>query len=210
MELIKKYFPELQDDPEIWKRIESLQEVYSYWNERINVISRKDMDHFYERHVLHSLAIAKFFNFSSKDQVLDIGTGGGFPGIPLAILFPETSFVLMDSRKKKCEVTQEAAKALKLQNVRVVLNRVEETKGRFSHIVSRAVAPMQTLYGWSKHLLKPDNSSVYIFLKGGDLNEEISEFQMHNPKWKVFQQNLSESFEEEFFSTKKVLWAKRK
>jgi len=210
MELIGKYFPEISKESEVWKRLAAMEAIYAEWNERINVISRKDMGHFYERHVLHSLAIAKHFQFTALDRVLDIGTGGGFPGIPLAVLFPKTPFILVDSRKKKCEVTDEVAHALGLDNVHVVLDRVENLQGTYTHFTSRAVAPMTKLMAWCKHLKAKDNSSRFIFLKGGDLNSEISDFQQLYPKLGVRQRELSLDFEEDFFSTKKLLWTSSK
>lgn len=201
MELIKKYFPDLTEVQ--IEQFSALQELYEDWNLKINVVSRKDIDELYLRHVLHSLGIAKVQQFIPGAKILDVGTGGGFPGIPLAILFPETNFHLVDSIGKKIKVVDEVVEGLKLQNVKTSNARVEEIKGNFDFIVSRAVAAMPTFVHWvkgkitktSKHELK----NGILYLKGGDLSEELEEF----PKATIY--DLPNFFEEEFFETKKVV-----
>lgn len=202
MEIINQYFPFLSHQQK--EQIAALQDVYEYWNEKINVISRKDMDNFYERHVLHSLSIAQVYSFKKGHKVADIGTGGGFPGIPLAIFFPENDFLLIDSIGKKINVVKEVATAIHLTNVRAIHARAEQVKENdFDLCVSRAVAPLQKLALWSKHLLKKKENEGLICLKGGDLSEEIKEADRQTQIW-----NISDYFEEEFFETKKVVWAK--
>ena len=183
LDLVRKYFPELttlQID-----QLGELASMYQYWNERINVISRKDIDQLYVRHVLHSLAIARFIAFLPDARILDIGTGGGFPGIPLAILFPETSFLLVDSIGKKIKVVNEVAAALKLDNVRGAHQRAEKSQGPFDFAVTRAVARAAKIYHWShqkistKHLHAIGNG--LICLKGGDLEDELKELRKPHP-----------------------------
>lgn len=201
MELILKYFPqltELQKD-----RFVLLQSLYEDWNLKINVVSRKDIDELYLRHVLHSLAIAKIQPFLPNTKILDVGTGGGFPGIPLAILFPDVEFHLVDSIGKKIKVVEEVVQGLQLTNVKATNDRVENIKGKYDFIVSRAVAQMDTFAHWvdgkiakkSIHELK----NGILYLKGGDLIEELKPF----PKATVF--TLKDIFEEEFFDTKSVV-----
>lgn len=183
-----------------------LYSVYSEWNEKINVVSRKDFHLFYERHVLHSLAIAKVAQFESKTRVLDVGTGGGFPGIPLAILFPECTFHLVDSIGKKIKVVQEVAEEIGLKNVTAEQQRMEQVKGNYDVIVTRAVASLSTLKNWLKGKLdrKSDKAVTGLFcLKGGDLFEEITEARV-----KANVHEISNSFEDDFFETKKVVWVK--
>jgi 16S rRNA (guanine527-N7)-methyltransferase len=210
--IISKYFPNLSS-----KQVEQfnlLKNLYADWNEKINVISRKDMEYFMERHVLHSLAIAHFVEFKKNNRVLDIGTGGGFPGIPLAIFFPETDFFLVDSIGKKIKVVQAVADELGLKNVKTFHKRVEEIPFKVDYTVSRAVAVLPTLFFYSQKVIsknkmtekavwKPDSTemnSSLICLKGGDLHNEISELGK-----KIVMRNLSETFKEEFFETKKLL-----
>ena len=204
MEIIHKYFPDLDQDQ--IEKLTALKALYSDWNQKINVISRKDMDDFYERHVLHSLSIAKVIQFADGSKVLDVGTGGGFPGIPLAILFPEVHFHLVDSIGKKIKVVNEVKTALKLQNVTAEQKRAEEVKGQYDFIVSRAVTRLSNFLPWVKGKVKKgENSSLpngMLFIKGGDLKEEISEV-----KLKVKQDELSNFFQEDFFETKKVLFS---
>lgn len=192
--LLLNHFPGITDAQTAL--FSQLPELYTYWNERINVISRKDMDHFMERHVLHSLSIAKYMTLKSGWYVGDLGTGGGFPGIPLAILFPEVQFVLMDSVGKKIKVVEEVAKALNLKNVRAIWGRAEEQKVKLNLVVTRAVAPLPQLIEWSKPLLKPQSQGI-IALKGGDLSEELMGL---TKRTKV--QPLSAWFNEDFFETK--------
>ena len=201
MEAITTYFTDLTEEQ--IKQFEQLEGLYKEWNAQINVISRKDIDELYVRHVLHSLAIAKVQQFKPKSKVLDVGTGGGFPGIPLAILFPETKFYLVDSIGKKIKVVQEVAKALGLKNVRAEHCRAENVKGEFDFIVSRAVTNMDDFVKWTrKKVAKKHNHALpngILYLKGGDLSEELAKF----PKATLF--NLPDYFTEDFFETKKVV-----
>ncbi|MEP7129362.1 MAG: 16S rRNA (guanine(527)-N(7))-methyltransferase RsmG, partial [Chitinophagales bacterium] len=175
MNLLKKYFPHLSAIQ--FRQFEQLDALYHDWNEKINVISRKDIDQLYERHVLHSLAIAKVISFKPGTRILDAGTGGGFPGIPLAVLFPDAHFQLIDATGKKIKVVRAIADAIELKNVNALHARAEELEGRFDFIVSRAVAPLDTLYGWTRHLLsvesKNDRKNGWLILKGGSLEEEL-------------------------------------
>ncbi len=194
MKIIHKYFPGLSDAQ--LKQFEQLLPLYSEWNEKINVISRKDIENFYQRHVLHSLAIAKVITFQKEENILDIGTGGGFPGIPLAILFPETNFLLTDSIAKKITVVNEVVNVLQLKNVTAKVERAETTKQNFDYIVTRAVAPMNDLIFWSKN----KNAKKIIALKGGDLTEELKSI-----KKNIRIIELKNIFEEDFFETKKIV-----
>lgn len=202
MDIITNYFPKL-DDTKI-KQFEKLQPLYAEWNAKINVISRKDFSEFYERHVLHSLAIAKFINFNNGTAILDVGTGGGFPGIPLAIYFPEVQFHLVDSIGKKIKVVNAVKESLGLKNVIAEQIRAEQLNKKFDFVVSRAVTNLEAFVPWIRKNIskKPKNAlpNGIIYLKGGDLTEEIKPF-----KKKTFVQDISEYFEEEFFETKKVL-----
>ncbi len=205
MELILKYFPNLTDDQR--SQFEQLQELYTHWNAQINVISRKDTEDFYERHVLHSLGIARIMEFADGSSVLDIGTGGGFPGIPLAILFPNVQFHLVDSIGKKIKVVTEVAAALGLTNVRATHARAEEIKEQFDFIVSRAVTAMPQFMPWTKgkflkQSINPLNNGI-LYLKGGDLAEELAPL-----KHPYIIHPLNEIFEEEFFETKAVVYVK--
>lgn len=205
LELVLKYFPDLS--PEQKTQFERLADLYSEWNAQINVISRKDTENFYERHVLHSLAIAKVMPFADGSKILDIGTGGGFPGIPLAILFPNCNFFLVDSIGKKIKVVDEVAKALGLKNVRSAHERAENIKEEFDFIVSRAVTAMPTFINWTKgKFLKKNNNSLkngILYLKGGDLKEEMA-----TVKKAVQYFSLSDFYTEEFFETKKVVYVR--
>lgn len=195
-QLISTYFPKLTDRQQT--QFNSLEELYTHWNSQINVISRKDIDELYLRHVLHSLGIAKVTSFENGAKVLDVGTGGGFPGIPLAILFPEVQFTLIDSIGKKIKVVNEVTKALGLKNVTTQHIRAQEVKGQFNYVVSRAVTRMKPFYGWVRTKLKPQGSIFY--LKGGDLDNEMAELK------KPYRQiDLSGFFKEDFFETKKVV-----
>lgn len=175
MEQILKHFPNLTTDQK--DKFGRLKELYMLWNDQINVISRKDMDEFYERHVLHSLGIAKVMEFNPGAEVLDIGTGGGFPGIPLAILFPKTQFHLVDSIGKKIKVVSEVATALGLTNVKATHARAETISGQYDFIVSRAVTAMSAFIPWTKGKIKNDSThplkNGILYLKGGDLKEEL-------------------------------------
>jgi 16S rRNA (guanine527-N7)-methyltransferase len=203
MELILKYFPNLTDLQR--SQFERLEELYLFWNAQINVISRKDTEEFYERHVLHSLGIAKIMEFTSGTSVLDIGTGGGFPGIPLAILFPEVQFHLADSIGKKIKVVNEVADALELKNVRATHARAEEIKEQFDFIVSRAVTAMPAFLPWTKgKFLKENKNSLpngILYLKGGDLKEEMAPIKQ---SYKIH--SLQKIFAGEFFETKAVVY----
>lgn len=205
IDLILKYFPDLSEEQKA--QFGQLEELYQNWNAQINVISRKDTDHFYERHVLHALAIAKVMSFTDGSKILDIGTGGGFPGIPLAILFPNCEFLLVDSIGKKIKVVNEVAKALGLKNVQGVHERAEKIKDQFDFIVSRAVTAMPKFLSWTKgKFLKEDKNPFkngILYLKGGDLTEEMA-----SVKKAIQYFNISELFEEEFFETKKVVYVR--
>ena len=194
MKIIQKYFTELSTKQ--LEQLEQLLPLYTEWNEKINVISRKDIDNFYERHVLHSLAISKYITFEKDEKVLDIGTGGGFPGIPLAILFPETKFILTDSIAKKITVANEVILALKLENVTTKVARAESIKEDVDYVVTRAVAKMDDLLFWSKN----KHPKKIIALKGGDLKEELEHI-----KKNIRIIDLKDIFEEEFFDTKKIV-----
>lgn len=203
--LILKYFPDLSELQ--IEQFSRLEELYTLWNSQINVISRKDTDNFYERHVLHSLGIAKIMTFTDNSEILDIGTGGGFPGIPLAILFPRCNFTLVDSIGKKIKVVNEVAKALELSNVIGIHARAEEIKTKFDFIVSRAVTAMPAFITWIDKKFKKENKNPLpngiLYLKGGDLIDEMSSIKKH------YQFNeLNKIFQEEFFETKKVVYLK--
>lgn len=201
MELVLKYF---QDLSELQKeQFEKLYDLYLDWNSKINVISRKDIDEIYLRHVLHSLGIAKVIQFKPGTKILDVGTGGGFPGIPLAIMFPECSFHLVDSINKKLKVVNGVATDLGLENIMTTHSRVESINDHYDFIVSRAVTAMPAFVGWVKDKVlkksKHDIKNGILYLKGGDLTEELQNF----PKATLY--NLSDFFEEDFFETKKVV-----
>ena len=201
MEEILKQFPNLTENQIL--QFQKLEELYYDWNAKINVISRKDIDELYTKHVLHSLAIAKIQSFESGTYVLDVGTGGGFPGIPLAILFPETRFYLIDIILKKINVVKAVAEALELKNVKAEQMRAENVKGDYDFIVSRAVTNMPDFVSWVKDKIKKQNKhqlpNGILYLKGGDLTEELKEFP------KATEYNIVEFFKDEFFVTKKVV-----
>ena len=201
--LIKHYFPELSKAQE--KQFIQLQDLYEFWNKQINIISRKDIDELYIRHVLHSLAIAKFIEFKAKTSILDIGTGGGFPGIPLAILFPKSSFHLVDSMAKKIKVVQAISAELGLVNVTSEAARAEKTTGKFDFIVSRAVAPARKIWEWTHQKIKTttstNNANGIIALKGGDLEIEMKALNKSHQEI-----NIRDYFEEPFFETKKIIY----
>jgi len=203
--ILLKYFPNIT--PRQQQQFEQLPELYNFWNNQINVISRKDIDQLYERHVLHSLGIAKVINFLPGENVLDVGTGGGFPGIPLAILFPETQFFLVDSIGKKIKVVKEVASALGLQNLKAEHLRAEQVDEKFDFVVSRAVTRLKEFYPWVKGKFNKQSkntlSNGILYLKGGDLEEEIAESGLT-----VQQYHLKNYFEEEFFETKQVIYVK--
>lgn len=202
-DIIFKYFPDLTQQQ--IEQFEKLYELYSFWNSQINVISRKDIDELYERHILHSLGIAKFCTFKPGEKVLDVGTGGGFPGIPLAILFPETQFHLVDSIGKKIKVVNEVASALGLKNVKGSHSRAEQITDKYNFVVSRAVTRLGDFYPWVRGKFAKENINALrngiLYLKGGDLTEEIKE-----SKLKAELYPLSAYFEEDFFDTKYVVY----
>ena len=199
--LILKYFPEITDEQK--QQFEKLEQLYTEWNEKINVISRKDMDGLYEKHILHSLGIAKVMPFADGTKVLDVDTGGGFPGIPLAILFPEVSFTLIDSIGKKIKVVEAVSEGLGLKNVTAVHGRAETLKEKFHFVVSRAVTQMPEFLRWLKGKFEKEQFNEkhngVLYLKGGDLAEELAGL-----RCEIFQ--LKNYFEEEFFDTKKVVY----
>jgi len=201
MEFILKYFPELTEVQ--ISQFQKLEALYQDWNSKINVISRKDIDQLYVKHVLHSLAIAKIQKFEPGTYVLDVGTGGGFPGIPLAILFPETRFYLIDVILKKINVVKAVAESLELKNVKAEQMRAENVKGDFDFIVSRAVTNMPYFVNWIKDKIKKQQKhelkNGILYLKGGDLKEELAGFP------NATQYTISDFFEGEFFETKKVV-----
>jgi 16S rRNA (guanine527-N7)-methyltransferase len=206
MNVILKYFSEFTDKQV--QQLELLQNLYGEWNDKINVISRKDIEHLYLKHVLHSLSIAAIFDFADETSIIDIGTGGGFPGIPLAIYFPNVQFHLVDSIGKKLKVVREIASAIQLENVTTQHIRAEEIKNRkFDFAVSRAVAPLKDLWRWSRPLLNKNNRNNFpnglICLKGGDLGLEISESGLRPD-----QVTLHEIFDEEYFKEKYMLYVK--
>jgi len=202
MQLICKYFPDLTTDQ--LEKFRLIENLYLEWNSQINVISRKDMEHFYERHVLHSLGIAKVIHFHSGSNVMDVGTGGGFPGIPLAILFPDSDFLLVDSIGKKIKVVNEVARAAGINNVEAIQSRAEDIKQKFDFIVSRAVTTLPGFIKWVENNIKRENKhsldNGILYLKGGELDTELAPVRN---KFTIY--NLKDYFEESFFETKKVV-----
>ena len=201
MELILKYFPDLTETQ--IKQFSQLQYLYMQWNAQINVISRKDMDNLYVKHVLHSLAIAKVITFSDGTKILDVGTGGGFPGIPLAILFPKVEFLLVDSIGKKIKVVNEVATSIGLKNLRAQHTRAEQVVGQFDFVVSRAVTKMKVFQQWVRKRISTKQNNILfngiLYLKGGDLTEELKGIK------NVDVYDIPNFFEEEFFETKNVV-----
>lgn len=202
VENLFEYFPNLSENQK--NQFILLEELYKDWNHKINVVSRKDIEELYLRHVLHSLGIAKIQSFKAGTEVLDVGTGGGFPGVPLAILFPETHFTLVDSIGKKIKVVNEVVEGLGLTNVKTINKRVEEIQGKFDFIVSRAVAAMPTFVFWIKGKIKKESiherKNGILYLKGGNLEEELATYKTAE----IF--NLTDYFDNEFFNTKKVVY----
>tara|TARA_R110002051_G_scaffold241712_1_gene302126 strand:- start:96604 stop:97239 length:636 start_codon:yes stop_codon:yes gene_type:complete len=200
--ILLNYFPKLTETQK--QQFLKLSELYKDWNLKINVVSRKDIDELYLRHVLHSLGIAKIQQFLPGSKIIDVGTGGGFPGVPLAILFPEVHFTLVDAIGKKIKVVDEVVEGLGLSNVTTINDRVENVKGNFDFIVSRAVAAMPTFTHWVKGKIKKESlherKNGILYLKGGDLSEELKEYRTAE----IF--NLSDYYEEDFFETKKVVY----
>jgi len=203
MDIIKKYFADLTEKQE--SQLTALQDLYTGWNQKINLISRKDIDNLYEKHVLHSLGIAKTLRFTDGTVILDVGTGGGFPGIPLAILFPKVQFLLLDSVGKKIKVAEDIARQTGLNNVECRQARVEDEKRTFDFVVNRAVMSLPDLVRTArKNISRKQQNALpngFICLKGGDLQNEIKPF-----KNQVIEYPLSDYFEEEFFKTKKVIY----
>ena len=203
MDIILKYFPELTERQR--EQFAALLPLYEEWNAQINVISRKDMDHFYEHHVLHSLAIAKVMQFAPMSEVLDVGTGGGFPGVPLAIMFPEARFTLIDSIGKKIKVVSDVIERVGLTNAKAMQIRAEQLDGEYDFVVSRAVTTLGEFVPWvKKKVSKTQYNTLHngiLYLKGGDLTKEIFPFRHKVKTW-----DISEWFEEEFFETKKVIY----
>ena len=203
MDIIEKYFPQLDERQK--ERFAALDELYRHWNAMINVISRKDIDNLYERHVLHSLGIAEVINFRPGTRVMDVGTGGGFPGIPLAIMFPDTEFLLVDSIGKKIKVCEEVAKVLRLDNVSTRWCRAEEVKEKFQFVVSRAVMPLADLVRMVRGNISAEQINAFpnglFCLKGGELEREV-----RSVKRRTETIALSDFFEEEYFATKKVVY----
>ena len=203
MIFIKKYFPDLSDRQ--YEQFEALYDLYTDWNSKINLISRKDIENLYEKHVLHSLGIAKVIRFTKNSSILDVGTGGGFPGIPLAIMFPEVWFLLVDSIGKKVKVAENIALSIGLGNVECCHCRVEDEKRAFDFVVSRAVMPLPDLVKIAKKNIAKEQQNAlpngFLCLKGGELQHEIQAY-----KNKVVLYELSDYFKEEYFNTKKVIY----
>ncbi|MGD9977052.1 MAG: 16S rRNA (guanine(527)-N(7))-methyltransferase RsmG [Bacteroidales bacterium] len=203
MDIITSYFPELTKIQR--EQIQELDKLYRHWNAQINVISRKDIDNLMVHHVLHSMSIARVVHFIRGTRIMDIGTGGGFPGIPLAIMFPQCHFSLVDSVGKKVLVTQEIANAINLSNVTVLKSRGEEIPEKFDFVVSRAVAPIPQLLSWVEKNIKPGGANTLpnglICLKGGNINDEIKPYRKFLEKW-----NVRNFFEEEYFDGKYIVF----
>jgi 16S rRNA (guanine527-N7)-methyltransferase len=203
IDIILKYFPEITDSQ--INRFSRLGDIYKTWNSRINVISRKDFDNFYIHHVLHSLAIAKFIHFIGKTRILDVGTGGGFPGIPIAIMFPDAEFFLLDSIEKKIKVVWSVAGELNLNNVYAIRKRIEEEKNRFDFIISRAVTAFPDFVKLTRKNIDAENKNQVrngiIYLKGGDLSAELGPYL----KTTIIK-NIADFFSEPYFETKKILY----
>ena len=203
MDIILKYFPDLTERQR--EQFAALLHLYEEWNAQINVISRKDMEHFYEHHVLHSLAIAKVLQFKPMAEVLDVGTGGGFPGVPLAIMFPDARFTLIDSIGKKIKVVSDVIERIALTNTKAMQIRAEQLDGEFDFVVSRAVTTLGEFVPWVKNKISKsqynDMRNGILYLKGGDLKNELFPFRHKVKTW-----DISDFFEEEFFETKKVIY----
>lgn len=205
-ELILKYFPDITEKQQ--RQYEALEALYSDWNSRINVISRKDMEHLYTRHILHSLAIAKVCNFSSGARVVDIGCGGGFPSVPLAIMFPEVEFIAVDSIAKKIRVVEGVKEGANIENLRAVNCRAEELGVKADYVVSRAVTEMARFMPWAWQILRKGEAGTLpngiLYLKGGELAEELAATRR---KWDIY--DISTMFDDPFFETKRVVYTKK-
>ena len=203
MDIILKYFPNLTERQR--EQFAALLPLYEEWNAQINVISRKDMENFYEHHVLHSLAIAKVMEFAPMTEVLDVGTGGGFPGVPLAVMFPETRFTLIDSIGKKIKVVSDVLERVGLTNAKAMRIRAEQLEGEYDFVVSRAVTTLGEFVPWVKGKISKtqyhDMRNGILYLKGGDLKNELFTFRHKVKTW-----DISDWFDEEFFETKKVIY----
>lgn len=203
MDIIHKYFPDLSEKQST--QFQMLQKLYNEWNQKINVISRKDIDQLYERHILHSLAIAKVIRFTQGTQILDVGTGGGFPGIPLAIYFPDCNFHLVDSIGKKIKVVQEISQSLELTNISSEHVRAEKIREKYDFVVSRAVTAFPVFYAWVREKIKTESKNSLkngiLYLKGGDLDDELKNF-----KPRIMSYKISDYFTEPFFETKRVVY----
>ncbi len=201
MNAIRKYFPNISEKQ--IKQFLELDDIYRYWNTRVNLISRKDINRLYTNHILHSLSIAKIIQFKSGTEIVDVGTGGGFPGIPLAILFPKAHFTLIDSKIKKAKIVQEISKSINLKNVVVKNDRIERENKKYDFVISRAVVKMPIFINWVKKNIKEkddnDLANGIFYLKGGDLSDELKGIENH-------QFDISEMFTEDFFKTKKVVY----
>ena len=202
MEVILKYFPNLSEKQK--NQFSKLQGLYKYWNVQINVISRKDIENLYLKHVLHSLSIAKVIDFSDGTKILDVGTGGGFPGIPLAILFPNVDFLLVDSIGKKINVVREIADKIGIKNLQAEHNRAEQVVGKFDFVVSRAVTKMKVFQQWVRQKISSKRKNILnngiLYLKGGDLTDELKGIKNAN----IYE--ITKYFEEDFFETKKIVY----
>lgn len=204
MKLILNYFPNLS--PLQRESFSKLKNIYGKWNQKINLLSRKSFEEFYLQHVLHSLSIAKIIDFLPGSQLMDLGTGGGFPGIPLALLFPESNFLLIDSINKKIKALDEIIKELEIKNVRSICQRAESIDQRFDFILTRGLAPLETIYKWSENKIKKENKhnlpNGLLCLKGGDLSKELKNF----PDAKLIE--IKNFFKEDFFESKKIVYLK--
>lgn len=203
MEIVKKYFPDLTEKQIL--QFQSLKELYEEWNNKINVISRKDIEQLYERHILHSLAITKVIRFKKGTSILDVGTGGGFPGIPLAIMFPDCNFHLVDSIGKKIKVVGGVVNSIQLNNISYEQQRAEKIKEQYDFVISRAVTAFPTFYNWVRNKVKTDSfndlKNGILYLKGGDLRDELKKFET-----RITTYEISKFFNESFFETKKVIY----
>jgi 16S rRNA (guanine527-N7)-methyltransferase len=207
LEIITKYFKNLTEKQQL--QFLQLENIYRNWNEKINVISRKDIEALYERHVLHSLAIAKVMSFKPNTDILDVGTGGGFPGIPLAIMFPDCNFTLVDSIGKKIQVVNAVAEELQLKNIKTFHTRAEQLKTHFDFVISRAVAPASEIIQWTKERISKNHfhqkPNGWLLLKGGDLKEELT---LTKKSYKIYP--IKHYFEEEFYELKAVIYISSK